>query len=181
MVFQPQLSFACRPLTSECSGRLSSGSVSDEESEYAASRYVPPLKGILSDLAANQLSFDDYPSVLPMPESNPAASITPSSRGGSSARSARQKTGGTARKSTGASSRWSKSTSSADSKRSSGPTNLSGGRLLTFMMGGISYPELRVAREVMAKESREIIIGSTAYLTANDFISDLSLLGQDDY
>jgi len=162
------------------SGRISSGAASDEESEYAASRYVPALRTILEELTGNRLSMEDYPSVLPMPDQVPTQSAPSSSARGSSARSSRSSRGaGSARKSTGASSRWSKSTAS-DNKRSSGPTNYSGGRCIVFMMGGMSYSELRVSREVMTKEAREIVVGSTTFLSPDDFIDDLALLGQDD-
>lgn len=156
-------------------GRLSSGSTSDDESEYAASRYVPPLKHILSELVNNRLSFEDYPSILPMPESNPSLS-TPSARG--SVRSSRSSGGSSARKSAGASSRWGK-TSTTES-RPSGAINLSGGRSIAFMMGGMSFSELRIARDVMEKEMREVIVGSTAFISAKDFVDDLALLGRDE-
>lgn len=45
-------------------------------------------------------------------------------------------------------------------------------------MGGACYPELRVAREVMESESREIIVGSTAFVTAHDFLADLQKLAE---
>lgn len=50
---------------------------------------------------------------------------------------------------------------------------------MIFMMGGLSFSEMRVAREVMKKESREVIVGSTAFVSAKDFINDLEMLGQE--
>jgi syntaxin-binding protein 1 len=150
----------------------------DEDSEYAASRYVPPLKQTLEQFAQNSLSMEDYPSVMPMPEqtlSTPKAQIT--SARAQSARSSRR-TGGSAQsaRKSGASSRWSKS-SGPEGKRSAGPTNFQGGRCMVFMIGGLCYPELRVAREVMEAESREIIMGSTAFLSPNEYLEDLEKLG----
>jgi len=52
---------------------------------------------------------------------------------------------------------------------------------MVFMVGGMSFSELKVARDVMNKESREAIVGSTAFLSAGDFIDDLALLGQDEF
>lgn len=49
-----------------------------------------------------------------------------------------------------------------------------------FMMGGLSYSEIKASRDVMKSESRELIVGSTALLSPKDFIEDLELLGQDD-
>lgn len=157
-------------------GRGASTGASDDEAEYSSSRYAPPLKSTLEEVVTNSLSFDEYPSVLPMPEamSTPAKS---SARG--SVRSSKRGTGAeSARKSGGASDRWSK-TSSA-STRSSGATNFSGGRTIVFMLGGLSYSELKTVRNVMTKESKEIVVGSTALISPSDFVEDLSLLGQDD-
>lgn len=81
-----------------------------------------------------------------------------------------------ARKNTGASLRWAGSSRTSEGKRPGGPVNFGGARNMVFMIGGLCYPELRVAREVMENELREIIVGSTAFLTANDFIADLGKL-----
>jgi len=48
------------------------------------------------------------------------------------------------------------------------------------MLGGISYAEIRHVREVSQKMGREIVVGSTDFITANDFIDDLNAIGQDD-
>lgn len=146
----------------------SSGSV-DEDSEYASQRYVPALKGIVSELVSNTLSMDDYPSVVPMP-------VLPSSSksAASSARRRGKAAEGGARKNKGATSKWSP-TGNAEPTAASGG-NFVGNRNLVFMVGGISYSELRVAREVMEKESRELVVGSTAFLNPSDFINELSTL-----
>jgi hypothetical protein len=44
-------------------------------------------------------------------------------------------------------------------------------------VGGLCFSELRVTREVMSKESKEIIIGSTHFTKPTDFMQDLSKLG----
>jgi syntaxin-binding protein 1 len=58
--------------------------------------------------------------------------------------------------------------------------SFSGGRSIVFVMGGMSYQELRVARDVMASEAREIVAGSTAFLSPSEFVADLTRLGQED-
>lgn len=151
--------------------------ISKEESEYAASRYKPPLKSILEDLVNNELSMDDYPSIMPMPDQGLTSSVP--SRGSGLLRSSRSKRGeaaGSARKKAGASDRWTKSSFST-SFRSSGPTNFTGGRCIVFTVGGIAYTELRVAREVMNQTSREIIVGSTSFISPKEFLQDLEMLG----
>lgn len=158
-------------------GRLSSAAQSDDESEYAASRFVPALKTALTEMAQESLSFDDYPSVLPMPENTGRTGAGKSARGSSSRRGEAT----SARKTTGASSKWAKSSRDKGSDGTGGgPVRYVGGRHIIFMMGGLSYNELRAAEEVSRKESREIIIGSTAFLTPTEFMEDLALLGKDD-
>ena len=155
-------------------GRLTSAAQSDDESEYAASRFVPALKTALTEMAQDALSFDDYPSVLPMPENTGRAG------GGKSARSGRRGEATSARKTTGASSKWAKSGRDSGGNNAGGPVRYVGGRHIIFMIGGLSYNELRAAEEVSRKESREIIIGSSTFLTPAEFMKDLNKLGQDE-
>ena len=146
----------------------SSDSFDDEESEYANSRYVPPLKGILKDLVLNQLSTQEYPSVIPMPLSAGSSSTGVASsarrRGKGGAESSIRKRGG-------ATDKWGKKQS-----KSSESNHYDGGRNILFMVGGLSFAELRVARNVMEKESREIITGATKFISPDEFIEDLKTL-----
>mmetsp|Transcript_51917 Transcript_51917/g.149686 ORF Transcript_51917/g.149686 Transcript_51917/m.149686 type:complete len:706 (-) Transcript_51917:134-2251(-) len=140
----------------------------DEESEYASSRYVPALKNILSELVTNSLSIEEYPSVIPMP-----ASMTSAASAGSARRRGKGLEG-SARKKKGATDKWSRT---GNSQTSSGAaTSFQGGRNLVFMVGGISYNELKAARDVMDKESKEIIVGSTKFVSPSEFIDDLTTL-----
>lgn len=123
---------------------------------------MPLLKSTLEALTNGDLSFDDYPSVTPMPAQ---ASSRKSSKSTSVA-SARKRDGGTSR-------------FKARAERSTGPTSFSGGRSIVFMVGGACYSELRVAREVMEAQSREIIMGSTCFITTDDFLDDLSQLAEE--
>jgi Sec1 family len=139
-------------------------------------------------LSNDALSLESYPSLLPMPVSSTSQAGRSSTTGvrNSAVTSARKSTSGAAssvRKSVGASSKWnanssSLSASSTGSTRSGGPTVFTGARNLVFMVGGISYAEIRVAREVMEQTSREIIIGSTSFLSANVFLEDFSKLAR---
>lgn len=119
-----------------------------------------------------------------MPEMGPttnSAASSASARGANSrsVRSGRRGDASSARKSTGASNRWAKS-SGSEHKRSTGPVSFTGGRSIVFVLGGMSYMELKAARDVMMNESREIVIGSTTFLSPKDFVHDLTLLGQQD-
>lgn len=137
----------------------------DEDSEYASSRYMPMLKPTLQELVTNQLSIDEYPSVIPMPAM--ATSSATSARRKGPEGSARKKKGG-------ATGKWSKTGVSETGKAVA--TNFTGGRNLVFMVGGLAYSELRIAREVMEKESKEIIVGSTEFVSPQDFIDELHTL-----
>lgn len=157
-------------------GRLTTAAQSDDESEYAASRFVPALKTAMTEMAQDALSFGDYPSVLPMPENTGRAG----GGGGKSARSGRRGEAHSARKTAGASSKWAKSGRESGGSGAGGPLRYVGGRHIIFMIGGLSYNELRAAEEVSRKESREIIIGSSNFLTPAEFMEDLTVLGQDE-
>ena len=123
---------------------------------------MPLLKSILEEQSRGELSLSDYPSVTPLPASE--MNTTKSSGAASSARKR------------GENSRFK---STKDRRATTGPTHFVGGRCLAFVVGGACYPELRVAREVMESESKEIILGSTGLLTAEDFLEDLSRLAEE--
>lgn len=125
----------------------------DDDNEYASSRYAPPLKKLLKDLVTNQLSHDEYPSVVPMP-------MNTSSSTGIASSARRRGKGGTSKK----------------QAKVNGPTHYDGGRNIVFMVGGLSFAELRVVRDVMQRESREIIAGSTKFISPKAFIEDLKTL-----
>jgi Sec1 family len=156
----------------------------DEDSQFAATRYVPAIKSILTDLCNDELSIESYPSVLPMPATASSQAGRSSGARNSTVSSARKSTTGaasSARKPGGASSKWAANSSSLGSSASStsrtgGPLALTGARNIVFMVGGLCYSEMRVAREVMEQSSREIIIGSTSFISASEFIDDLGKL-----
>lgn len=127
----------------------------------------------------NTLSFDEFPSVMPMPEEARAAASTKATKG-ASARASKRGEAASARKSSGATSRWSKSSGDAGIKSSGVPTSFTGARCIVFMVGGLSYPELRVAREVMNNENREIVVGTTAFISPKQYMEDLETLGNEE-
>lgn len=135
---------------------------------------MPAMKPILEALCHDELSIEEFPSVMPMP----ASSSSKAGRATASVRSSRKPSGAaaSARKHAGASSKW--ATSSRETKRSTGPVNFSGPRSIVFMMGGLSYTELCAARDVMENESSEIILGSTAFVSPSEFMKDLFKLAE---
>ena len=142
----------------------------EDEGEFSAGRYKPILKKILQGAigAGDPLSFEDFPSVMPMPESSASSGTAASAR--------RKKKGGvegSARKSGGK--KWNAS-HGGGKKGGSNAQTFTGGRSIVFTIGGMSYSEMRVAREIQAQENREIVFGSTSFVTAKDFVDDLSKL-----
>jgi syntaxin-binding protein 1 len=148
-----------------CSGKTlkATGNI-DEETEYN-SRYVPPLQTILEDLVNNRLSLEEYPSLMPMPEMMSMGSS-------GTAASARKRDTASARKSGSTTSRWQKATPKENTK----PGLFTGGRAIVFYVGGICYSELRVARTVMDRENKEIVVGSTHFTKPKDFLRDMDKL-----
>jgi len=114
------------------------------------------------------LSFEEYPSVLPMPEANASSGIAASAR--------RKKVQGSARKKNPENSRWTQSVTSGSKGGRSKHAQFTGGRTIVFMVGGMSYSELRESRTIMERENAEIVCGSTAFVSAKEFINDLSTL-----
>mmetsp|Transcript_12879 Transcript_12879/g.19956 ORF Transcript_12879/g.19956 Transcript_12879/m.19956 type:complete len:707 (+) Transcript_12879:274-2394(+) len=139
----------------------------DINSQYANSRYVPPLKYILDELIHGKLSIKDYPAVRDLPESHGSGSGT--------ATSARPRPTGSARQKKGATARWARSKNSKDG---SADETYQGGRVIVFIIGGMSWPELRVIRELMQKESKEVIAGSTYFTTPLTFLDDIQRLAK---
>mmetsp|Transcript_31953 Transcript_31953/g.39177 ORF Transcript_31953/g.39177 Transcript_31953/m.39177 type:complete len:620 (+) Transcript_31953:147-2006(+) len=126
----------------------------NQESEYAGCRYVPPLKANIEDIIGDRLSFDEYPSVVPMPpgKTSTASSIrTRSVRPQTRAKSVGKKT-----------------------KTFQGP------RVIVFIAGGMCYSELRSGYECMGGSGeREVIMGSTAFVNPSNFVEDLASLAWD--
>jgi len=100
-----------------------------------------------------------------------------SAAGAGSARRKGKALEGSARKKKGATDKWSR-TGNSSTEATTATTTFQGGRSMVFMVGGISYVELRVARDVMENESREIVIGSTKFVSPSDFIDDLTTLAR---
>jgi Sec1 family len=95
-----------------------------------------------------------------------------------SARQKKKQSGGvqgSARKGKGDQKRWNNAHGTATAGKKPA-ASFTGGRSIIFTVGGMAYSEMRVARDIMAQEGREIIFGTTAFITAKDFVEDLSKL-----
>jgi syntaxin-binding protein 1 len=117
------------------------------EGEYADTRHVCLLKSHLEGLMSNSLPVDKFPAMGP----------APANASKSEAKSVRK---------FGAASKFGKKDN----------VQLSGVRYLVFIAGGVAYPELRVAYELMQKESREVIIGSSHLINPDTYLVDVGAL-----
>jgi syntaxin-binding protein 1 len=116
------------------------------EGEYADTRHVCLLKGLLEQLMGNSLPLDKFPAMGPAP-ANAAKS---------EAKSVRK---------FGAASKFGKKDSV-----------LSGVRYLTFVAGGVAYSELRAGYEAMQRENKEVVIGGTHIITPDSYLVDVGSL-----
>eukprot|EP00584_Thalassiosira_punctigera_P003108 CAMPEP_0172539874 /NCGR_PEP_ID=MMETSP1067-20121228/10987_1 /TAXON_ID=265564 ORGANISM="Thalassiosira punctigera, Strain Tpunct2005C2" /NCGR_SAMPLE_ID=MMETSP1067 /ASSEMBLY_ACC=CAM_ASM_000444 /LENGTH=681 /DNA_ID=CAMNT_0013325625 /DNA_START=130 /DNA_END=2175 /DNA_ORIENTATION=- len=147
-------------------GREGSSS-SESTSEYSSSRYVPLLKSVMEEAASGNLSVDEYPSVMPLPD---AEAVLGSG--------SKPKMVSSVRKDTGAS-KWKKSSTGSGASGPGGKKKShGGGRQIVFVAGGVCYSEMRAAREVMEATGTEVVIGSTKCIAPADFIGDLHSLFQ---
>ncbi|NP_999834.1 syntaxin binding protein 1 [Strongylocentrotus purpuratus] len=121
------------------------------EQTYRMSRWTPVIKDVMEDAIANKLSDRDYPFL--------SGRNNTGSTGSSGPKSARY-------------GNWHKDRGPLDYK--------TGPRLIIFVIGGVSYSEMRCAYEV-SKDPQfnkwEVYCGSTHILTPEGFLSDLRELG----
>lgn len=117
------------------------------EGEYADTRHVCLLKSLLEQLMSNSLPVDKFPAMGPAPANSSK----------SEAKSVRR---------FGATSKFGKKDN----------VQLSGVRYIVFIAGGLAYPEMRVANELMQKESREVIIGGSHLINPDTYLVDVGAL-----
>eukprot|EP01083_Nonionella_stella_P034022 93124_1 len=120
-------------------------------------RYVPQLENILEKQLSDTLSQDDYPYISQPP---PRSSVAQKQQTSNQGRSRRvRKTAGL---------RGGNQEQASDL----------GPRLITFMMGGVTYSEIRVVYDLCESKKKDIIIGSTSVVTPDSYIRDLSAMGK---
>jgi len=122
------------------------------EGEYADTRHVGQLKGLLDSLLAGELPLEKYGSTgAPAIKDGEVKQVAKSVRR-NQASAANAKYG----------------------KREQGA--YTGGRYLVFIAGGVSFSELRVAHDLMVQQNKEIIIGGTHLINPTQFIDDVAEL-----
>ncbi len=129
-----------------------------ERAQYELSRYVPPLKNVLSELAGNTLDKEQFPYLLAGEEikdktvSKKPASLVPTAWG----------EGGN------------NNNSGPGDKASAGGAETRD--VIVFVIGGLSYSECRVAYEAAAESGRNIFVGSTSVYQPKEFVRQLQHL-----
>merc|ERR1711862_516183 len=119
------------------------GIVNTIESSFCGMRYAPNVKKLLGQMLKDQLSPDDYPGTQPLPTFKTITAESVRSRGTSSIKN----------------SKWNK-----EKKKKKAFT---GGRQIVFILGGMCMSELRSGYECMDGGEKEIIMGSTEFLSPN--------------
>lgn len=125
---------------------------------YELSRYVPPIKDLIEDHLANKLGRDQYPYIRDPPDDKPMISTQEESL------SVRTR-------------KWdwhSKAQSKRDEPSEAPKAAQAGARLIVFVLGGMSYSEMRSVYEVTNATGRPVIIGSTSVLTPKQYLAQLA-------
>mmetsp|Transcript_16566 Transcript_16566/g.28042 ORF Transcript_16566/g.28042 Transcript_16566/m.28042 type:complete len:620 (+) Transcript_16566:138-1997(+) len=138
---------AAKTVFSFFSGSKAAQHAATVEGEYADTRHVCLLKQCLEQLMNNNLPVDKFPAMGP----------APANTSGSQAKSVRK---------FGAASKFGKKDN----------VQMSGVRYLVFVAGGVSYSELRAGYELMAKESKEVIIGGSHFISPDTYLVDVGAL-----
>lgn len=120
----------------------------DDDAPFEVSRYIPAVKIVLDDLAAGELSPEEFPFLK--------------------ASNASTSTGSTAAAAAPVSLRSKQQTSS--SLPSAGRSS-SSGSLSCFILGGMTYSEMRSVYELASRHNRDFYIGADRVLTPESFLS----------
>jgi len=114
----------------------------------------------MTEQLEDKLDKSEFPYVKdPVASSGRAASVD-----GKSARSSAKRAAGWASAKKG-------KDATADKKKEE-DVSYSGARLIVFVVGGMTYSEMRTAYTVSSATKREVIIGSTHLLTSKSFITE---------
>ncbi|KIP07104.1 hypothetical protein PHLGIDRAFT_35581 [Phlebiopsis gigantea 11061_1 CR5-6] len=142
------------PTDKDIKKKLKQKTSTDEE--YDLSRYKPLLRTVLEDHVGNKLD----PTMFPYVKDQPSLAAAPSLR---------------ATPSTGATSLRSAKPSWHRAARPGASSEVKP-RLLVFVVGGMTYSEMREAYLLSKSLNKDIIIGSTHAATPREFVDDLKVL-----
>jgi len=128
---------------------------SDEEHvPYQVSRYVPILRDYLEDLCSGDMSTSDVPFCGDEPKGGGASKDSaPKAKSLKTTSRKKQKKG---------------------KEKGEGSAEQRGSRIIVFIVGGMTWSEVRTAYEMTKLEGREIVIGATNMLTPSKLIEEVA-------
>jgi len=127
-------------------------------------KFTPRLAELVAELGRGELSQEAFP--FTSPPTDAAARGARSARAGTSVRTVRPGAGNPT---------WASKRGSIESLGSSGSPSRSR-RLFVFMLGPISYNEIRAVHEAAAALGRDVMVGATSVATPEEFLSRLKAL-----
>eukprot|EP00898_Chlorokybus_atmophyticus_P002619 jgi/Chlat1/3358/Chrsp23S08819 len=140
------------------------------ETDWQLSRFHSYVQDAVEDLAAGSLSTDDYPYANVRGTNASSALPEPVAKKTSGASVRTQRTGAS----------WAKSKPEDGNSHMRGTSqsavNLTGKRVVVFIIGGITRAEMGLAHKLTASLGREVIFGSTSLETPSKFITRLRSL-----
>lgn len=137
----------------------------ENDQEFALTRFIPMLQEVVEDAAAGKLSTDEYPYVSTPASPSGSRTSLPSSADttpraglgqGQSVRSIRT---------TGA---WAKKGGAGGTPDKADTSK--GRRLFVFIVGGVTYSEMRCAHRLSSKLGRDVFLGGTSVETPDRFM-----------
>eukprot|EP00127_Corallochytrium_limacisporum_P003433 Clim_evm61s149 gene=Clim_evmTU61s149 len=138
------------------------------DGSYALLRWTPIVKDIMEDALDGRLPASHFTAVAGNLTAATAAQ-TPASATPPQATSARSRPGWAQKKAAG---------SSAKSAAPAAAPQAKGKKVVVFVIGGISYSEMRCAYEVSKARNADVFIGGTAVLKPEQMLADLKDLGK---
>lgn len=163
----------------------------EDELEYDVARYHPPLRSVMMDLVDDELDTSDFPEIGSVSVDSIIASLGESSvsdqnngeRSSHMTGKAVLRHGGAAVRSHSASvASAMKGFGRGESKQSAASDDdkfrlaETGHLYMIFVVGGVSYSEVRAMYEVCAKREANIVIGGSSVLTPNAFVEAVGAL-----
>ena len=137
----------------------------------ALMRYLPSLHGIMEQQVTYALDEDNFPYVTPPPEDQRQSMQAKPGAG----RSARRKAGTSTTTSATGGNDWKR----GEEKDGGGADRRP--RFLIFVVGGVTFSEMRSCYEIAELHKANVYIGSSNTLNANEYIYELSGLKRDEF
>ncbi|KAJ1656863.1 syntaxin binding protein 1 [Dispira simplex] len=142
------------------------GPQNPDEDSYNLSRYVPRFKKVVDDHLRGQLDDSEYPLLRPPQDERAMQSAL-------SRKSLRSVKATWARPSPGGSGTPTGTTPPGVRRTVSTASNSSGGKLVIFVVGGVTYSEIRATYELSQAYGWDIYLGSTHIMSPREFLHSL--------